>query len=86
MGIKIDKEICNGCGKCSVSACMKVCPGNLISKNSDNKAEIKAACMALFLQNGKNRGTIVRYRDDMPHYYLLRPDNYITDIKKTSKN
>ena len=47
----------------------------------DNKAEIKAACMELFLQNGKNRGTIVRYRDDMPHYYLLRPDNYITDIK-----
>ena len=41
MGIKIDKDICNGCGKCSVSACMKVCPGNLITKNSDNKAEIK---------------------------------------------
>ena len=47
----------------------------------DNKAEIKAACMELFLINGKDRGTIVHHCDDMPHYYLLRPDEYITDIK-----
>ena len=47
----------------------------------DNKAEIKAACMELFLKNGNDRGTIVHNCRDMPYYNLLRPGNYISDIK-----
>lgn len=46
MAIDIDKQICNGCGQCEVSKCMEVCPGNLLYKNKNNKAEIrdKADC------------------------------------------
>ena len=40
----------------------------------DNKAEIKAACMELFLKNGNDRGTIVYNCRDMPYYNLLRPE------------
>ena len=36
MSITISKEKCVGCNKC-----IGVCPGNLIYKNSDNKAFIK---------------------------------------------
>jgi len=43
--------------------------------------EIKAACMELFLKNGKDRGEIVESCGDMPHYYLLRSEDYVNDIK-----
>lgn len=36
MSIKINKSKCVSCGKC-----LKVCPGNLIYKDEDNKAYIK---------------------------------------------
>jgi len=36
MSIKIDKDKCIGCGKCT-----NVCPGNLIFKKDDSKAFIK---------------------------------------------
>ena len=36
MSIKIDKNLCVGCKKCK-----NVCPGNLITIDKDNKANIK---------------------------------------------
>mgnify|MGYP002861500375 CR=1 FL=1 len=36
MSIQIDKSLCVGCGRC-----VEACPGNLIHKNENNKAEIK---------------------------------------------
>ena len=36
MSIQINKNKCIGCGKC-----MEVCPGNLLERDSDNKAIIK---------------------------------------------
>jgi adenylylsulfate reductase subunit B len=42
MSIRINKETCNGCGQCQESECMKVCPGNLLYKNENNKAEIRS--------------------------------------------
>lgn len=47
----------------------------------NKKTKIKTACMELFLKNGKDRGTIVDHYDNMPYYSLLRPDEYISDIK-----
>jgi adenylylsulfate reductase subunit B len=46
MTVKINKKLCNGCGKGKESCCVKICPGNLLYKTEDNKAEIrnKADC------------------------------------------
>ncbi len=38
MSVKIDSNLCDGCGKMSESRCMKVCPGDLFYKNEENKA------------------------------------------------
>ncbi|GAB6099984.1 ferredoxin family protein [Halanaerocella petrolearia] len=41
MAVKINKELCNGCGKCKESRCMRICPGNLLYKTENNKAKIR---------------------------------------------
>ena len=41
MTIRINKNICNGCGSAKESRCARICPGNLLYKNQDNKAEIR---------------------------------------------
>ncbi|MBM7624691.1 4Fe-4S dicluster domain-containing protein [Sporohalobacter salinus] len=46
MTIRIDKDLCNGCGNKEEPYCMQVCPGNLLYKNEKNKAVVreKADC------------------------------------------
>ncbi|SJZ78798.1 4Fe-4S dicluster domain-containing protein [Selenihalanaerobacter shriftii] len=46
MTVRIDKKLCNGCGNKDESCCMRICPGNLLYKTKNNKAEIrdKADC------------------------------------------
>ncbi|MCK8826142.1 adenylylsulfate reductase [Natroniella acetigena] len=58
MAVKINHKLCNGCGQREKSLCVRVCPGNLLYKNEDNKAEIRekrdcwdcAACVKECLQ------------------------------------
>lgn len=46
MAIRIDKELCNGCGNKEESCCREVCPGDLLYKTEEDKAAIreKADC------------------------------------------
>ncbi|AGB42211.1 hypothetical protein Halha_2337 [Halobacteroides halobius DSM 5150] len=41
MAVKVNKKLCNGCGSCKESRCMRICPGNLLYKTEDNKATIR---------------------------------------------
>lgn len=41
MTVKIDRQLCNGCGNSQESRCMRICPGDLFKKDSDNKAVIR---------------------------------------------
>ncbi len=41
MTVRINHELCNGCGRGEESLCMAVCPGNLLYKNTENKAVIR---------------------------------------------
>lgn len=40
MGVNIDLDICNGCGKLKEALCERICPGDLMSRNRHHKAEI----------------------------------------------
>ncbi|WP_027339425.1 4Fe-4S dicluster domain-containing protein [Halonatronum saccharophilum] len=41
MTIRIDKNLCDGCGKAKEPLCVRICPGNLLYKDIDKKAEIR---------------------------------------------
>lgn len=41
MSIRIDKSICNGCGNAKEPCCVRICPGDLLFKDKDGKAEIR---------------------------------------------
>ncbi len=40
MSIKINPQVCTGCPKASEPPCVRICPGDLITKNHEN-AEIR---------------------------------------------
>ncbi len=39
--IYIDKNVCNGCGKSKETMCERICPGDLLFRNNDKKADIR---------------------------------------------
>lgn len=41
MTVRINRELCNGCGNCTESRCMRICPGDLLAKDAENKAFIR---------------------------------------------
>ncbi|SHF50366.1 dissimilatory adenylylsulfate reductase beta subunit [Caldanaerobius fijiensis DSM 17918] len=41
MAVRIDRELCNGCGKLDEPLCVRICPGDLLYKNTDGKAAIR---------------------------------------------
>lgn len=43
MTIRINCSLCNGCGNSKEPLCVRVCPGDLLYKNSQNKCEIRDA-------------------------------------------
>ncbi|WP_026486064.1 4Fe-4S dicluster domain-containing protein [Caldanaerobius polysaccharolyticus] len=41
MAIRIDRQLCNGCGKMQEPLCVRICPGDLLYKDSGGKAAIR---------------------------------------------
>ncbi|MGE5404383.1 MAG: 4Fe-4S dicluster domain-containing protein [Candidatus Saccharibacteria bacterium] len=43
MSIKINRALCNGCGKAQEPGCVSVCPGDLLFKDNENRCAIRDA-------------------------------------------
>ena len=41
MSVKINNDLCNGCGRSKEARCVRICPGNLLYRSADNKAKIR---------------------------------------------
>ena len=41
MAVKIDRTLCNGCGKAKEPRCVAVCPGDLLYRDADNLCRIR---------------------------------------------
>lgn len=41
MSIRIDRNLCNGCGNAVEGKCAAVCPGDLLYKDSSNRCSIR---------------------------------------------
>jgi len=41
MTVRINRQLCNGCGDREESCCMRICPGDLFKKDTENKAVIR---------------------------------------------
>ncbi len=42
MSIFINTKTCNGCGKLKETLCERICPGDLLFRNKNHKAEIRS--------------------------------------------
>ncbi|ADG83091.1 4Fe-4S ferredoxin [Thermincola ferriacetica] len=41
MPVKVDKNLCNGCGNATEPRCVRVCPGDLLFKDSANRCAVR---------------------------------------------
>ncbi|MCX8129324.1 MAG: ferredoxin family protein [Clostridia bacterium] len=99
MSIRIEKDKCVGCGRCS-----GVCPGSLISKDGEDKAYIRfpkdcwgcTACLKecrtgairYFLGadiGGKGSTLHIKREKDLLHWHIIRPGGEVEVITINQK-